>query len=1072
MDAERWTALKTTFDELLELPQTERSKRLARLATRDPELSHQLVRLLAADASADRLLSPLESPLASFPRTTGHGAFPAGSAAAASCEPAGVAVAAPEGRTDPFGLAGSVVSHFRVHEVLSAGGMGVVYRAEDLNLGRRVALKFLLPQLGLDAGAKQRFLREARAASALDHPNICTIHEVGESERGQLFLAMSFYAGETLRERLSCEGALPAEEAAALARQLLAGLEAAHVAGIVHRDIKPANLMLTPEGTLKILDFGVAKMRDLSLSAAGERPGTVAYMSPEQLSGDGADARSDLWSVGVVLYEMLTGRLPFGSGHELSTVYRVLTEEPTAPSSLRPEIPRALEEIVLRLLRRDPEARFASTAEVLQALEALRAAGSARAPALHLPHQLTSFIGREAEIAAAARLLAQSRLLTLTGPAGTGKTRLGLEVAAERAEAFPGGVHFVNLAPMTDPARVLSAIAQVLGVKEQSGSPLVESLQMHLQEKQLLLVLDNFEQVVDAAPVVAQLLGVAPGLKVLVTSRVPLHVRGEQEYPVPPLSLPDPQCPPGPEQLDGYEAVRLFRERAQAVRPDFAVTEANAAAVAEICHRLDGLPLAIELAAARIRILSPEAILARLQSRLTLLTGGARDLPERHQTLRDAIAWSYELLGEEEKRLFRRLAVFSGGRTLEAIETVCNGEGDLELDVLVGVASLVDKNLLRQKEAAGEPRFVMLETIHEYAREMLQESGEAEQIRRRHAEYFLALAEEAEPQLHGRQPAGWLARLEQEHDNLRTALGWFLAAEDGALSALRLSSALWYFWYTCGHIPEASAWLDRALARSEGVEHAARTRALNDAGRAAYYRDDLQRSEFLAREGLAHARREGDLAGMIRALSTLETVASKRGEHDRAREFAAEAIPLGRAAGDPRLLSSLLNNMGVSAYRRGDYGRARELYAEAVALSQEAGDESALDCTINNLAEAALAEGDLPAAAAYHRRALEISSRLGKKGIMAMGLEGLAATCAAQMAPERAARLYGGAAAIREAARFPREPASQPRYDREILAVREALEEHVFAARWAEGQAMTLEQAVAYALEEEDPSHG
>jgi tetratricopeptide (TPR) repeat protein len=519
--------------------------------------------------------------------------------------------------------------------------------------------------------------------------------------------------------------------------------------------------------------------------------------------------------------------------------------------------------------------------------------------------------------------------------------------------------------------------------------------------------------------------------------------------------------------------VRLFDERAQAVRPDFALNEENARAVVEICHRLDGLPLAIELAAARIRILPPEAILARLQSRLTLLTGGARDLPQRQQTLRDAIAWSYELLAEAEKVLFRRLAVFSGGRTLEAIEAVCGGQGDPPTDasqdpeVLEGVASLVDKNLLRREEAAGEPRFVMLETIHEFAREQLQESGEAEAMRRRHAEYFLALAEEAEPQLHGTQPAEWLVRLELEHDNFRAALAWFLATEDGALSALRLTSALWYFWYTCGHLPEASDWLERALARGEGIEDAARITALNFAGRAAYYRDDLERSEFLAHEGLALARRMADPIGMVRALSTLEVIASKRGEHERAREYADEAIPLARAAGDLRLLSNLLNNLGVSAFRRGDYGRARELYAEAVALSEEAGDQSALDCNLNNLGQAALGEGDLPAAAVYHRRALEISRRLGKKGLLAMGLESMAAIRAAQIAPEQATRLYGAAAALREAVQFPREPAVEPLYLSQLRKLRDTLGEDIFDACWVEGQAMTFEQAVAYALEEE-----
>jgi eukaryotic-like serine/threonine-protein kinase len=356
MNAERWAALKSTFAELQELQPEERSARLAVLATTDPDLHRRVSRVLAADASVDRLLHHLEYP---FPPLRGMGSSDATPADAGEPGP------------DPFGLLGRTVAHFQIQQTLGAGGMGVVYRAEDLRLGRSVALKFLLPQYSLDTTAKQRFLLEARSASSLDHPNICTIYEAGESEQGQLFLAMSCYAGETLRERLRREGALRVEESVELVRQLLRGLGAAHAAGILHRDIKPGNLMLTPEGTLKILDFGLAKVRDLSVTVAGERPGTVAYMSPEQLSDALVDDRSDLWGAGVVLYEMLTGRLPFGGGHELSTVYRILFEEPAAPSSLRPEIPPWLDQVVLRLLVKTPEERYASARESLEPLEPL-----------------------------------------------------------------------------------------------------------------------------------------------------------------------------------------------------------------------------------------------------------------------------------------------------------------------------------------------------------------------------------------------------------------------------------------------------------------------------------------------------------------------------------------------------------------------------------------------------------------------------------------------------------------------------------------------------------------------------
>jgi predicted ATPase len=375
-----------------------------------------------------------------------------------------------------------------------------------------------------------------------------------------------------------------------------------------------------------------------------------------------------------------------------------------------------------------------------------------------------------------------------------------LQAAAELTQQFEDGVFFISLAAIRDPQLVVGAVAGTLGVKEAGGQPLLESLQDFLGEKRMLLLVDNFEQVLEAAPKVAELLSTAPNLKVLATSRVPLRLYGEHEYSVPPLALPDPKRPPSAERLTHYEAVRLFVERARAAKADFSVTNENAPAVAEICYRLDGLPLTIELVAARIKLLTPQAILGRLDNRLKLLTGGARNLPERQQTLRSTIEWSNGLLDEGEKVLFARLSVFAGGRTLEAIEAICDAEGDLPVDVLDGLASLVDENLLKQEEGVGaEPRFVMLETIHEFAREKLQESDEVEDIRRLHAEYFLALAEEAEAGVEGSQQPVWLERLEKEHDNMRAALSWALGQGQDSELALRMGAAPGEFWYLRGH---------------------------------------------------------------------------------------------------------------------------------------------------------------------------------------------------------------------------------------------------------------------------------
>src|ERR671912_238861 len=451
----------------------------------------------------------------------------------------------------------------------------------------------------------------------------------------------------------------------------------------------------------------------------------------------------------------------------------------------------------------------------------------------NLPLQATPLIGRERDVEAACGLLrsSETRLLTLLGPGGTGKTRVGLQVAAELVDDFEDGVFFVPIAAITDPTLVAPTIARILGLSEGEAQPPEELLEGYLRDRQTLLLLDNLEQVIEAAPVVEKLLSSAANLKILATSRIPLGLYGEYEFPVPPLSLPDPDSLPPLEHFTEYEAIRLFVERARAVKPDFSLTEENGPAVVEICKRLDGLPLAIELAAARIKLLPPRVLLDKLGNRLKILTGGARNLPERQRTLRNAIEWSYELLDEGEKLLFARLGVFSGGATLEAIEAVCDAEGDLPTDVFDGASSLLDKSLLRQEEGAGgEPRFVMLETIHEFANAMLEGSGEAEAMRRAHASYFLALSEEADPALKGAEDAAWLDRLEQEQDNMRTALSWAIEHEEGEL-ALRLGAALRWFWYMEGYYGEGSRWLEAALRKNwDAASTEGRARALEGVG--------------------------------------------------------------------------------------------------------------------------------------------------------------------------------------------------------------------------------------------------
>jgi predicted ATPase/DNA-binding CsgD family transcriptional regulator len=566
-------------------------------------------------------------------------------------------------------------------------------------------------------------------------------------------------------------------------------------------------------------------------------------------------------------------------------------------------------------------------------------------------------------VAAVAALLSREhvRLLTLSGPGGTGKTRLGLQVAAELSDRFANGVFFVNLAPIRDPEFVLPAIGQVLGIKETSEQSPLDLLQASLREQQVLLLLDNFEQVMRAASHISVLLAACPKLKIMVTSRMVLHVRAEQEYAVLPLSLADPARLPDLVALAQYEAVTLFVARAQAIKADFALTEANARAIAEICVRLDGLPLAIELAAARSKLLPPQALLRRLSHRLEVLTGGAQDLPARQQTLRNTLQWSYDLLTKQEQRLFRWLSIFVGGCTLEAAEAVFQpdqADGDQQTSsVLEGVASLLDKSLVQQTEREGEtPRFVMLETLHEFGWECLQGYGELEAAREAHARYYLGLAEQAEPELQGPNQATWLEHLEQEHDNLRAALEWALeeAAEqvpERREIALRMSVAMKPLWLSHGHYREARTFVERALASSERENTSLRARALRVAADLAIWRGDLAQTMMLSQQSLALYRELGDVRGTADSLLTLGRFAWRAGKTTEAIALSEEGVQLMRRVGQPGEVGFALFLLAVEISVHGEYSRGQAIFEEAVQLFRTAGNELMVGAALVQSAE-------------------------------------------------------------------------------------------------------------------------
>jgi predicted ATPase/transcriptional regulator with XRE-family HTH domain len=738
----------------------------------------------------------------------------------------------------------------------------------------------------------------------------------------------------------------------------------------------------------------------------------------------------------------------------------------------------------------------------------------------NLPHPPTAIVGRLKESAAATALVLDPgvRLLTLTGPGGVGKTRLALDVAFRVADTLADGAVFVDLAPVRDPELVISAIAQALGVVASPDVPLRQAVQDALQGKRLLLILDNFEHVPAAAVEVAELLAAAPTVTVLATSRTPLRIRAEREYAIGPLALPEAGDLKVLEVLAQVPAVELFVYRAEAANPGFALTPNNARDVAAVVTRLDGLPLAIELAANRMKILSPGALLARMEQRLPLLTRGAHDLPIRQQAMRATLDWSHDLLSIEEQALFRRLAIFAGGCTVDAAEYVGgdaslrgrrpsalggNGPAGLrgEVDepaalplaspsfplseasppktaepsspssvlVIDLLADLVDKSLMRtQKDLDDERRFGMLETIREYGLERLVEAGEEDDARSRHLSWSIELAERAEPELLGAEQHQWYSRLAIEHDNLRVALGWAIERGD-AEAALRLSVALYRFWANHGLYEEGRRRLERSLALDPCSRSAPRGHALIGLGVMAFFQGDYEWAATLWAESLSLFEALGDTRGVAYSYGNLGLVADAQEDYPRAVASYEQALTRFRALDDSTYIGFMTHNIGLIAYFQGEYARATTLFEESLALARAAKDETSIAMILGNLGLVAFSEGDHARALALQRQALANWVLVNNKPWLARAVEHFALIAAATNDPRRAARLFGAGSALR--ATF---GSSQPPNDRQlneqfIVIAREQLGASVFDAAWAEGEAMLLEEAIAHALGEDRP---
>ena len=875
---------------------------------------------------------------------------------------------------------------FEIEREIGRGGMAIVFLAHDRRHDRRVALKMLHPELASAIG-RDRLQREIMVTARLQHPHILPLHDSGETN-GTLFYVMPFVDGESLRGRLSREERLPIDTALALARDVADALDHAHRHGVIHRDIKPENILLG-EGHAFVADFGVARtVREAigdTLTQTGMALGTPAYMSPEQLAADkDTDARSDIYSLGCVLYEMIAGRPPWIGTDTRAMMVRRFTEAPPRLKTLVPDCPAGVDDLIARMLDPEPGRRFENGGEVVREISALvTTARSPASQAARLPVFTNPLIGRADELTAARALLTTHgvRWLTMTGAGGSGKTRLAIQLAGDVARSFRDGVFFVDLSAVSDADRVLSTIARALGLKDRGSDAVLDTLVDFFADGRALLVLDNLEQVTAAAPSLARLLQRCAGLSLLVTSRVLLRARGEHEFYVAPFRVPEVSASAA--ELRESPAVQLFIDRAQEARPDAVYDDEMVRTIADVCARVDGLPLAIELAAARSKLLSPLGIQSRLGRRLDLLSGRPSDQPTRHHALRTAIAWSYDLLDAEPRRAFRLMSVFSGGCDLEAIGAVIGGD-DLEVLDLVDV--LVGSSLVRRFDddgSEGEGRYTMLETIREYASEQLRQTveGEDRAARNAHRDYYRKLAETLTPELTREGQSSALARLNREWENLRAALEWTEQSSQPAVLA-ELTLSLWRYWLVRGVWNEGREWLERAL-KNAGVVASVRGELLGAAGAMAQNQGDYVTSRDSFAAALTIWREAGNTAGIARTLASMGWLAWRECRFADARLLSQESLELSRELGNDAGIAQALNNLGWVAIFEGRYDDAESLLSECLSIRRRLEDRRNIAFALTALAWASALLGKAEVAHAMLDECIAIFREIGEQQLYA-----------------------------------------------------------------------------------------
>jgi non-specific serine/threonine protein kinase len=959
----------------------------------------------------------------------------------------------------------ALAGRYRIERELGRGGMAVVYLAADLKHSRPVAIKVMLPEAAKTIGP-QRFKREIEIAAQLTHPHILPLHDSGEAA-GELFYVMPFIDGGSLRARLEREPRLPLETALGVVRDIASALGHAHHQGLVHRDIKPENVLLS-DGIGLVADFGIARVLTsadtTALTTSGVIVGTPRYMAPEQIIGGNVDERADLYSLGVVLFEMLAGEPPFkDSGRGLA--YQHVSVQPPPLANFRP-VPAGVAAAVMRALAKSPADRFRSAAEFAEALTldaapiVTESAKPADRPG-NLPRGRTRFIGRERELTEGARLLDHTRLLTLTGPPGCGKTRLAIELAERAHTRYPDGTWFVDFAPLIQSERVILATAGVFGVLEDLQRPLVDRVTAHVGSSRMLLILDNCEHVLDAASgLTEQLLAACPRLQIIVTSREGLGIVGEQALALGSLRLPASGSG-NPDPILASEAVEFFVDRARLADSAFRVDARNASVVVEICRRLDGIPLALELAAVRVKLLSVEEIRDRLGDRFRLLTGGSRTALPRYQTLRAAIDWSYQQLRPEDRRLFCGLGVFAGGWTLVGALRVVDPQAN-EFAILDALTRLVDKSLVVPTRGTASTRYSMLESVRQYAGEQLEQSGEGDSVRSRHLEYFVMLAEEARPHLQGAQQAQWLARLDAERENLLAAHEWCARAMDGSRADLRIAYATLLYWVTRGLLQLGDRVTAEALSRPGAANFPAeRMQALFAGGQLIYLMGRYPEATLRLEEGLALARSLGDNLRVASLLRAIGIVAQAEGDAAKARRYMQESLELSRTIGDKRQLAIIINGLAELERAENNLAVAERLCSEFIALERDLGNRGNMASGLLNLAMVTIGLRSLERTRELLREALSIADELGSRRVGQGVLEGSAGLAAAQREWGRAARVYGAAEAQRLRMGLQRDPADEAFLSPMLATAHKALGDTAYAAAEVAGRALTYEDAVA-----------